>query len=162
MGKHIPTVASADTTSHLLAERDAWAAFIALLETEQQSLTSGDADQLLALADRKMQAAQGLSKLENMRRNELLAHGVAIDSDSIRSWLLPQGQKNQQLWHEIQQLAARAQQLNLTNGALIQTKLLHNQQALAVLHNAANSAHGLYGPDGQPHLKTSARTLGSV
>lgn len=162
MGKSIPTVASADFTSRLLAERDAWAAFITLLEVEQKSLVSGDTDQLLTLADSKIQAAQELNKLENMRSNELLAHGVAIDSDSIQTWLLPQGQKNLLIWNEIRWLAAHAQHLNLTNGALIQTRLLHNQQALTVLHNAANSAHGLYGPDGQPYLKTTARTLGSV
>jgi flagella synthesis protein FlgN len=162
MGKTIPAAATANFISHLHAERDALRAFVTLLETEQQALLSGQTEQLPPLSESKIQAAQELNKLENMRRNELLAHGVAIETESINIWMQLHARESLPIWSEIQQLAARAQQLNLNNGTLIQTRLRHNQQALTVLHNAANSAHGLYGPDGQPHHPTSGRTLGSV
>ena len=54
------------------------------------------------------------------------------------------------------------QNLNRINGALIQTKLRNNQQALTILLNVANSAQGLYGADGQTHISSSRRILGSV
>lgn len=153
---------AADFSSRLRTERDALQAFITLLETERETLTAGHIEQLLELVNSKTQAAQELNKLESARRSDLIACGVAIGADSIESWLKTQAQDQLPLWREILRLAEQAKQLNHTNGALIQTRLRHNQQMLTALHNAANSVHGLYGPDGQPHITSSGRTLGSV
>ena len=57
MGKNIPAII-AELVSRLCIERDALKAFVLLLETEQQNLLDGDAEQLLALSDNKIQAAQ--------------------------------------------------------------------------------------------------------
>jgi len=159
MGKH---TAAADFIPRLHAERDALKAFVALLETEQQALVDGHTEQLLVLADSKTQAVPKLNELANTRTNALRSLGVTAESGGMAAWLRTHAASSLPVWQDIQQLAAQAQQLNLNNGTLIQTRLRHNQQALTVLHNAANSAHGLYGPDGQPHLPTSGRTLGSV
>lgn len=162
MGKHIPATATADISSRLHAERDALKAFVTLLETEQQALIGGNTEQLLALADSKVLAAQGLSKLANVRDDELRARGGKAELGGMTAWLQANAANSLPLWHDIQQLAEQAQQLNRTNGVLIQTKLRHNQQALMVLQNAARNTNGLYGPDGQPSLSASGRTLGSV
>ena len=164
MGKNTLSAAStADFIPRLHAERDALKAFVTLLETEQQALLGGYTEQLLTLADSKTQAVHELSKLANVRRNELLARGAKTEAGgSIAAWLQTHAADSLPVWHSIQQLAEQAQHLNRTNGVLIQTKLRHNQQALAALQNAAHSVNGLYGPDGQPHLPTSGRTLGSV
>lgn len=160
MGKSIPV--TTDFTSSLHAERDALEVFIALLETEQQALVKGDADQLLALADSKIQTALELSKLANTRNDGLLAREGKIEPGGMTAWLQANAANCLPIWNSILQLAEKAQQLNRTNGILIQTKLRHNQQALMVLNNAANSTNGLYGPDGHPNLSASGRTLGSV
>lgn len=149
-------------TPRLHAERDALRAFVVLLQSEQQALAEGQVEQLLALAQGKTQAVQELNDLASARRNELFALGAPVDAGSVAEWLQNHAAASLPLWHEIQQLVIQAQDINRSNGALIQARLRHNQQALTVLHNAANSAHGLYGPDGQPHLSTSGRTLGSV
>jgi len=149
-------------TSRLDSERDALRAFVTLLKAEQQALIEGHVEQLLALSDSKIQAANELSKLVNARKNDLLAHGAEIKAGGIAVWLKAHAAGSLPVWQDIQQLAEQVQYLNRTNGTLIQTKLRHNQQALTVLHNAANSAHGLYGADGQPHLPSSGRILGSV
>lgn len=151
-----------DFVFRLNAERDALRAFVVLLETEQQALIDGHAEQLLALSDSKTQAVQELSKLANARKNAMLAHGEEIKASGIVAWLQANAAGSLPAWQDIQQLAEQMQHLNRTNGTLIQTKLRHNQQALTVLHNAASSAHGLYGADGQPHLPSSGRILGSV
>lgn len=152
----------ADMTSRLHAERDAWISLMALLETEQQALLGADTDKLMALSDSKVQAASELGKLAEERKKELLAYGAAAEASGMAAWLQVNAKELLPVWRSIQQLAERAQQMNRTNGVLIQSRLRHNQQALMALQNAARSTNGLYGPDGQSHLTTSGRILGSV
>jgi flagellar biosynthesis/type III secretory pathway chaperone len=57
------------------------------------------------------------------------------------------------------ELAKAAQQLNQSNGAMIQQRLVNNQKALAVLQATANHA-SLYGPDGQTRTSNTGRPLG--
>jgi flagella synthesis protein FlgN len=156
------STSAADFVSRLNTEHDALRALVTLLETEQQTLIDGDIDQLLELSDKKTQAVHELSKLANTRKNDLFAHEAEIKASGIIVWLKGYAPNSLSVWQDIQKLAEQMQYLNLTNGTLIQTKLRHNQQALAVLFNAVNSAHGLYGADGQPHLPSSSRILGSV
>lgn len=152
----------ADLSSRLHTERDALSSFIALLETEQQALLGGDTEQLLALSESKNRATGELAKLAEARRNVLQARGVAMEAGGVAAWLQAHAANLLPAWHSIQQLAGEARHLNRTNGALIQSRLRHNQQALVVLQNAARNANGLYGPDGQPNLATTGRILGSV
>ncbi|CAG0123865.1 hypothetical protein RHDC2_00192 [Rhodocyclaceae bacterium] len=161
MVRNTPSPTSTDIASQLQAERDALHAFVTLLETEQQALIAGQAEQLLALADSKTRAVHALNNLASARKNTLLAHGANNDSGGVEAWLQAHAPDSLPVWHDIQNLAAHTQQKNRSNGELIQARLKHNQQALTVLRNAVNSASGLYGPDGQPHLPTSGRTLGS-
>lgn len=151
-----------DFTSRLNAERDALRSLVTLLETEQQALIDGKAEQLLPLSDSKTQAVHALSKLANARKNDLLTHAAAIKASGIVAWLQAHAAGSLPVWQDIQQLAEQMQNLNRTNGTLIQSKLRNNQQALAVLLNVTNSTQGLYGADGQPQLSSSGRILGSV
>ncbi len=153
MGDTSSLPATSDWTSCLRAEYEALQSFLEVLEHEQRSLLSGQTETLIDLADHKTRLVEQLTQLAEQRRKLQPAPGVPPagkeDSDS------------QQLWTSIRQMAARAEQLNHTNGELIQIKLRHNQQALTVLHNAAQSAT-LYGPDGQTSIPVSGRNLGSV
>lgn len=157
-----PAAELAEFVSQMHAERTALHAFIRLLETEQQALLNEQTEQIQTLADNKTQMVQQLTKLVNARRNGMLSLGIKIEPGSMESWLQTHTALNVPAWHEIQQLATRAQQINRTNGELIQVKMRHNQQALTMLHNATHSATGLYGPDGQPSLPVSGRILNSV
>ena len=145
----------------LQTEHTALRAFVHLLETEQGVLLNDQAEQLLPLAERKTEATHVLSELIMARRNKLSALGVDLAPGSQEAWLQAHAADSLPVWRNIQQLVTQAQQLNQSNGELIQIKLRNNQQALNVLHNAAQNAFGLYGADGQPHLATSGRTLGS-
>lgn len=139
-------------------ERDTMRSFVSLLESEQNSLLAGETEQLLALAESKTRTANRLHELGSSRRQFQAAHSF---SDNMENWLKSHASKELPVWSEIRKLADRAQQLNHTNGEMIRVKLRHNQQALNVLHNAAQNA-SLYGPDGQPNLPGMGRKLGSV
>lgn len=147
-----------DVTSRLIEERSALRAFVLLLETEQKILTSDDTSPLLELANTKSSSALRLTTIISARRNALHNSGYP----DMNSWLQLIAPTALPVWLEIRELAERAQQMNLTNGELIQTRMRHNQKALGVLHSAASDSAGLYGRDGQPNLPNSSRTLGSV
>lgn len=147
-----------DVTSRLHDERDALNAFVTLLETEQGILTSEDTSPLLDLAESKSKSANRLTAIINARRDALRNTG-GLD---MSSWLQSVAPNALPIWREILLLAERAQQLNNTNGELIQVRMRHNQQALGVLHSAASNSAGLYGRDGQPNLPSARRTLGTV
>lgn len=132
--------------------------FVALLCKEQQALLNNDTDSLLNLSENKTKAANQLMEMGNKRRTALLGSS----KDSMETWLAKHAPAMQVQWGEIRKLAAQAQQLNVTNGELINSKMRNNQQALNVLYNSSKSAAGLYGPDGQANINSSGRHLGSV
>lgn len=131
--------------------------FVAVLDSEQQSLLNNDTDSLLTLSEAKAQAASQLLEMSNARRKALLGDSP----DSMETWLARHAPGSLPAWSEIRKLAGQAQQLNSTNGELINSRMRHNQQALSVLQNAAKSAAGLYGPDGQANIGSTGRHLGS-
>lgn len=148
-------------TQLLTAERDALRNFIALLEREQGMLVENRTDHLLELSEQKSADALDLNKLVDSRRTLLQRDIPQLTGSAIKDWLAKHNAKAMPLWQEVLTLTERARQLNQVNGQLIQSKLRHNQQALAVLSNAANKAN-LYGPDGQPSFSPgSGRSLGS-
>lgn len=145
----------------LTAEHTALLNFVALLEREQGMLVENRTDRLLELSEQKSTDALSLNELAETRRSLLQKRIPEFSSDTIHAWLAAHNPQGLAVWHEVLTLAERAQQLNRTNGELIQMKLRHNQQSLAVLSNAVNKAN-LYGPDGQPSFSPgSGRSLGS-
>jgi flagella synthesis protein FlgN len=153
-----PNSQTADFLSRLNQERDAMRAFVALLEKEQECLLDQDSEALLSLAETKNQSANKLTAIANDRRQYLKANAAGLDTPD---WLSKHAPSSLGIWEEIRELAARAHQINQTNGEVIQLKLRSNQQALAALLGASKSAAGLYGRDGQPSLPVSGRILGS-
>ena len=154
---HQKNAASAAFLSHLNDECTALRAFVALLEDEQRILVGQNSEDLLPLAEAKMQLANKVADLSGARR-KALPQGTRDTAEWLRQ-NAPQGLPK---WQEVRQLAENAHRLNQTNGELIQIKLRYNQQALGALYGAAQSAAGLYGANGQPNLPTASRTLGSV
>lgn len=149
------------TTTPLLSDLNdecaALRAFVVLLEDEQRTLLGQHIEELLPIAEAKMQLSNKIATLSEARRGKL-PEGTR---DTVE-WLKRNEPQGLPVWHEIRQLASQAQRLNQTNGELINIKLRYNQQALGVLYSAAQSAAGLYGADGQPNLPSGSRTLGSV
>lgn len=131
--------------------------FVVLLNSEQQALLNNDTDGLLTLSEAKAQAAGQLMEMSNARRKTLLASS----GDSMETWIARHAPGSLAVWSEIRKLAAQAQNLNSTNGELINSRMRHNQQALSALQSSSKSAAGLYGPDGQANISSTGRHLGS-
>lgn len=135
--------------------------FIHLLEQEQGLLTENSSEQLLELAEQKSAQAISLNELAESRRNLMQQNIPALSAEAIHAWLEAHSAEGLAIWQEIRTLAKHAQQINNTNGELIQMKLRHNQKSLTVLINAVNKAN-VYGPDGQTSFSPgSGRSLGS-
>jgi len=150
------TASSADILQSIESERAALRAFIVLLEREQQILLTPDIDPLLGLAGEKTRMAETLSASATQRRQQFPAEPAAIEP-----WLKKNAPGTIGAWHDLLNLAAHASRLNRSNGELIQVRWRYNQQALHALIGASQQAAGLYGPNGQPSLVGSGRTLGS-
>lgn len=145
----------------LTAERGALRNFVTLLEREQGMLVENRTDKLLELSGKKTTDALSLNELAEARRSLMEKSLPQSGADAVIAWLGTHSPEGLAIWQEILASAKRAQQLNRTNGELIQMKLRHNQQSLAVLSNAVNKAN-LYGPNGQPSFSPgSGRSLGS-
>lgn len=147
----------AEFLSNLNDECVALSAFVVLLEDEQRTLLGQHSEELLRLAEAKVQLADKIAAYAAARK-AYLPEGTR---DTVE-WLKKNAPQGLPKWQETRQLAAHAHRLNQTNGELIQIKLRYNQQALGVLYGAAQSAAGLYGADGQTSLPTASRKLGSV
>lgn len=145
----------------MTAEHVALVNFVALLEREQSLLVENFTDQLLELSEKKSTAALDLNRLVQERRAMLQNVIPRLDIEKIQAWLGVHCPNGLVVWQQTLALAKRSHQLNQANGELIQMKLRHNQQSLAVLSNALNNAN-LYGPDGQPSFSPgSGRSLGN-
>jgi flagellar biosynthesis/type III secretory pathway chaperone len=145
--------------AQLKTEGEALRSFISLLETEQQALVSQDSDKLMTLAESKSQAANKISELSTIRRQQLKLGSSELDTTA---WIKQHAPACTKAWNDIVELATRAHHINHVNGEVIQLRLRSNQKALSVLLSAAQNAAGIYGRDGQPNLPLSGRTLGNV
>jgi flagellar biosynthesis protein FlgN len=114
-----------------VSAKEALEAFVAVLRREQDALTTGDIDALAPLIDKKTVLAEQLNQ-------------VSIDETA-----------------KYRDLVSEACALNEANGKLIALRLQHNQQALNVLMDAANTA-ATYGPDGQQQSGLGSRMLGKA
>lgn len=133
----------------LQAETKVFQEFKATLQTEQVALVSGDVSSLTMLAQSKQAQVELLNRLATERLNRIAALGFPADRSGMETWAKIAGSAALEAWHSMLAIAGEAHQANKINGNLIQTRLQHNQQALAVLLSAGNGLH-LYGPDGQP------------
>ncbi|SDI05422.1 flagella synthesis protein FlgN [Propionivibrio dicarboxylicus] len=138
----------------LQSERDQFAAFVNVLEQEQDILKRGDTEALPKNVDIKDQLAERLGALA-MQRNALLQQlGFPADRPGIEAFCanLPAEKYFATLWAEIIALATRAKEINRVSGALVDLRMHFNSQVLGALQGNPSSS-SVYGPDGQtrPH-----------
>ncbi len=161
----IPSVFSSPLafSSALGAEIAALQQFLQLLHSEQDALNEGNVDKLQEISRLKSDQVVALSQLStshfpNLRapdtlRDEVAEHIKQSDPDGRHGLA-----KN---WEMLLDLATEARHLNQLNGAMIAVQLKHNQQALAILQEAAKQST-LYGPDGHAQALGTGRQLGKI
>lgn len=156
-----PAASAASFVTAIQDERVALIAFTGLLEAEQDALVQGDADRVAALAAQKATQIDLLTHLGERRSRYLAAQNLDAGAEGMLAWL---GRNPgfatavKRIWQELLALAQKAQQTNLNNGVLIESRLQQNRLKLAVLQTAAN-ADGVYRADGQLRPLRSARSL---
>jgi flagellar biosynthesis protein FlgN len=147
----------------LRAEHQAVGEFCRVLEAERDCLTRKDAEALLQITELKSTQVDRLAELSGARAAHLASLQLSRGRKGMAEWLAGyrgrEGAELSRLWRETIALAAKARELNQSNGTMIAARLTHNRAALAALQSAAR-AHNLYGPDGQPSVAAGNRELG--
>jgi len=143
----------------LRQERSTFERFLDILQDEQAALVKGEIDRLTDIAQTKSGLVVELTRLAESRNHFLSSQGLPANKEGMTTWLNRQAaatetQDIETIWNDLLRIGASARLANETNGKMIELKLQHNQQALAVLTSAANQTT-LYGPDGQ-HLSGAA------
>jgi flagella synthesis protein FlgN len=155
----------AQFVASLRAERAAFGEFCQILEAEQASLQRADVEALTQITRIKSHQVDRLAELAAVRTRYLDSQGLSAGREGISDWLAKltggEGRDATTVWRELVDFAARARQLNDSNGTLITARMSHNQAALAALQSAAR-ANSLYGPDGQASVVAGNRKLGSA
>lgn len=148
-----------DPAVRIASEHDATQNFIDLLQREQKTLQQADISTLVPLTNEKMHQAQQLAQLADARNRWLATLGHTGDRSGMER-MLHDYPAAAGAWKELLQSAEIAAHLNKINGILVDQRLRHNQQALAVLQAAPTQNSDLYGSDGQPRPFSGGRPLG--
>lgn len=143
------------------AELGGFQDFHQLLKKEQAALIKGEVEQLLQFSTQKSGMIEKLAGLSTQRKSLIGAAGCEDNASGIAAYLdgIQATTATRELWGKLLDLAREVDQINCSNGILIDTRLRHNQQALSVLQSAANPSASLYGPNGQISGTTSGRRL---
>ena len=139
-------------SAEILAVRE----FKSLLQAEQQSLVEGKVGVLAEISKAKVDQVEQLNRLAAERLRKLADQGYPPGRSGMDRWASDTGAAAMEVWQSMLEIAAEAQRINTTNGALIHSRLQNNQQALSALLSATNQA-SLYGPDGQRQGSLYAR-----
>lgn len=128
------------------------------MSREEAALLDNDADALSQAAHGKSQLIASFVTLHQQLRRLLGQAGLPEQDSSMASWVERQTDPaRQQQWQQLLDCAQRAQELNRTNGLLIQRLSVRNQAALAALRGPGESA--LYGQGGLTGLRPQFRTI---
>ena len=150
--------------AELQIELDMTASFIKLLQKEQEALIGANLEILETLPREKSVLVMQLTRLSNQRDQHLSSYGLNSDRKGMEALISrsPNAASVTVKWNELLRMAESAQQLNRTNGDLINTRLRYNQQALTVLQNATGGSAPLYGPTGRTFTVKGGRQFGQV
>lgn len=139
-------VLNPDLSSVLAEEINSFGQFCLLLDEEREALARLDQDALDHLISRKQMLCEHLSRIAEQR--QALAPDPAAVPDIAADW------------QRLLALAARARDLNRVNGAVIEARLQHNHQAMALLQLGEQVS--TYSADGLSRTSGGARHLGKA
>ncbi|MGB3291162.1 MAG: flagellar protein FlgN [Burkholderiaceae bacterium] len=130
--------------------------FIKVLETETLALTEGGEDALLESTTLKNCYADELAKLSERRLSLLTLLGHSADKAGLDS-AAQESPALRAACGELYEKARQANELNASNGIIIETFLTHNQQALEALRVLAGAGN-LYDASGRTHAGAKGQT----
>ncbi|MFO1318895.1 MAG: flagellar protein FlgN [Burkholderiales bacterium] len=148
----------------LRSEREAFARFLGLLESESAALLRGDVEDIVRLSAAKTTQVEALTALSEQRLEQLRAEGFTPDRIGMSEWLIVHGNDDHaslsRLWEDLLKDAGEARRLNENNGVMIDARLRFNRAALSTLRGAMHHQVPVYGPDGSHEFHSQGRPLG--
>lgn len=138
----------------LEAEKNVLYAFIEILKEEERALVHDRSNEIDYLTSEKSRLLEELQRFDRRRDEHLKQQGIIPEKTTMSNWIAKNCTKYpnlKNLWIDLIELAKAAQQLNRTNGLIINNYLQHNLRACAALHCAAGNV-SLYGPRGQVYF----------
>jgi len=128
------------------------------LQSEEQALVNNDIEALERVTLEKNQVVNLFLSGQQQLLRQLQQHGLQPNQSNMMAWLESQPQKpsleEQAL---VKTLQSAAQEINRSNGLLIQRLSSRNQAGLSALHGHRET--GLYGPTGQNGQASSFRAV---
>ena len=121
---------------------------LATLEAERAALDGADAEALDEAGGRKQAIMQQLEQLDAERQLLVRQHPAGDPRRDSR-------------WSQILQLLRQCHALNQRNGRLVNQRLAHMRQALAILTGHAGEGE-LYGSGGELHGSLRSKTLAAA
>ncbi len=147
----------ASALSQILTEElTSFGQFCLFLRAEREALACNDSAALTRITGQKQEVCDKLVNLEKARQAHL---GIGANNPAEALKVIDSNLHQQ--WLRLIELAREAQNLNQVNGVIIETRLKHNQQALALLKSGAEIT-ATYTAGGQSTNVGSSRLLGSA
>lgn len=137
----------------LAEEINSFGQFCLLLEQEREALARLDQNLLDDLISRKQMLCEHLACLAEERQ--------ALTGPDAAAGLLRVAPELAGEWQRLLTLARQARELNQLNGTLIEARLQHNQNAMAILQ-LGDSMAATYDADGLSRAGGAARHLGKA
>ena len=136
--------------ANLQAELAAIKTFNEILQKEQRTLVNGDIEDLDYLASEKKRLVEQLANLNKQRNQFLSSHGLLTDAEGMKKLFSTNNSYSEpnKIWRDLLELVAVTNQLNKTNGTIINARLQHTERSLTALQCAAGN-FSLYGSKGQ-------------
>lgn len=147
----------ASALSQILTEElSSFGQFCLFLREEREALACNDSTALTRITVQKQEVCDKLINLEKARQAHL---GIGANNPAEALKAIEPSLHLQ--WLRLIELAREAQNLNQVNGVIIETRLKHNQQALALLKSGAEIT-ATYTAEGQSSNLGGSRLLGSA
>ena len=129
--------------------------FVEMLTKEQQALINNNAEELIAITPQKNEMLTSIMGMENQRSLNLISLGLSADAAGMQTLLTQDSHASlTDHWNTLLAVSAEAQELNRTNGLLINRQMSRNQGVLNLLQK--DQAGAMYGADGQSKISTNA------
>lgn len=140
--------------NNILAEMASMRSFVEVLKLEQQALVDNNADALIAITPQKNELLTSILGMESQRSQSLVSLGLSTDAAGMQA-LLSQATHAAltEHWDTLLLVSSEAQELNRTNGLLINRQMSRNQGVLNILQH--DQAGAMYGADGQSKVATN-------
>jgi len=152
-----------DHAASLAAEVAGFRRLLELLNAEQQSLCSADADALAEITRAKLVQVNVLQELGATRAQALRSEGLGANAAGMRALLASCAQPElaREQWDALASLAAEALRTNALNARMATVQQRHVDGALTALWTAAGRA-STYGADGRSQHRATSRSLAAI